>query len=104
MITQHGWMFLSSFEKLRNIIKRYSTVNMLHLGPRAFDEISGEVVQSTAFVMMHRTSNKYKGLFSRLLSGMSETEKRSCFSLPNATMYHLKKTMIRFPDVPLLIG
>ena len=26
-------------------------MNMLHLGPRTFEELSGEVVQSTAFVL-----------------------------------------------------
>lgn len=52
MINQHSWMFLSSYEKLRNhILDNYGIVNMLHLGPRTFEELSGEVVQSTAFVL-----------------------------------------------------
>ena len=50
MITQHAWMFLSSFEKLREKLQRMETVNMIHLGARAFDEIGGEVVQTTAFI------------------------------------------------------
>ena len=67
MITQHAWMFLSSFEKLREKLSRIDTVNMAHLGPRAFAEIGGEVVQSTAFVM--RTSNvpNYQGVYVRLI-------------------------------------
>jgi hypothetical protein len=52
MINQHSWMFLSSYEKLRNhILDNYGIVNMLHLGPRTFEELSGEVVQSTAFIL-----------------------------------------------------
>src|SRR5690554_1739437 len=52
MINQHSWMFLSSYEKLRtHILDSYGIVNMLHLGPRTFEELSGEVVQSTAFVL-----------------------------------------------------
>ena len=51
MITQHAWMFLSSFEKLRTKLLQKDTVNMAHLGARAFEEIGGEVVQTTAFVM-----------------------------------------------------
>lgn len=50
MITQHAWMFLSSFEKLREKMMQTETVNMAHLGARAFEEIGGEVVQTTAFV------------------------------------------------------
>lgn len=76
MITQHGWMFLSSFERLREIISLRNTVNMCHLGPRAFDEISGEVVQTTAFVKRSSYINKYKGTYLRLLSGKSEEEKK----------------------------
>lgn len=50
MITMHSWMFLSSFEKLRlKILKNRDIVNMAHLGARAFEEIGGEVVQTTSF-------------------------------------------------------
>ncbi len=52
MITQHAWMFLSSYEKLRcKILRDYDIINMAHLGGRAFEEIGGEVVQTTAFVL-----------------------------------------------------
>lgn len=52
MITQHSWMFLSSFESLRNKIRNIDIINMAHLGPRAFEEIGGEVVQTTSFVFV----------------------------------------------------
>jgi hypothetical protein len=55
MITMQGWMFLSGFEKLRIKLQEVVTVNMLHLGANAFDEISGEVVQTVAF-----TNNRIK--------------------------------------------
>lgn len=52
MINQHSWMFLSSYEKLREkIIKNHKIDTMVHLGSRAFEEIGGEVVQSVAFVL-----------------------------------------------------
>jgi len=45
-------MFLSSYEKLRiKIIEKQKIDTMVHLGPRAFEEIGGEVVQSVAFVL-----------------------------------------------------
>ena len=67
MINQHSWMFLSSFEKLREkIIKTKYIDTMVHLGSRAFEEISGEVVQTTTFVMKNETSTK-ESLFVRLI-------------------------------------
>jgi len=52
MINQHSWMFLSSYEELREkIIKEHKIDTLVHLGPRAFEEIGGEVVQSVAFVL-----------------------------------------------------
>ena len=55
MINQHSWMFLSSYEKLREkIIKNHKIDTMVHLGARAFEEIGGEVVQSVAFVLENK--------------------------------------------------
>lgn len=67
MITQHSWMFLSSYEKLRKKLLKYDTVNMAHLGPRAFAEIGGEVVQATSFVMSKTSFSNYKGTYVRLV-------------------------------------
>ena len=52
MITMQSWMFLKSFEKLRvNILENYEIDTLVHLGPRAFEQIGGEVVSTTAFVV-----------------------------------------------------
>jgi len=67
MITQHAWMFLSSYEKLREKLNKFITINMAHLGPRAFPEISGEVVQSTTFVFQKEFIKGHKGLYIRLI-------------------------------------
>ena len=59
MINQHSWMFLSSFEKLREeLIKNAQFDTLLHLGPRTFPEIGGEVVQNAAFTFINREPNK----------------------------------------------
>jgi len=76
-INQHSWMFLSSFEKLREkIIKNKFIDTMFHLGPRAFEEISGEVVQSTTFVLRNYPLNELKGKYIRLINQRSATEKK----------------------------
>lgn len=52
MITMHSWMFLSSYEKLRDkLLKGTRMISMVHLGARAFEDIGGEVVQTTSWVM-----------------------------------------------------
>lgn len=79
MITQHSWMFLSSFEKLRNKLFAIETVNMAHLGPRAFEEIGGEVVQTTAFVRLNAHIPCYKGLYCRLTEPTSQQAKEERF-------------------------
>lgn len=87
MITQHAWMFLTSYENLRNRMLREQLVNMVHLGSRAFDEISGEVVQTTSFVFGKKRINGYIATFVRLTNGCSETEKRDIFILGRQKFY-----------------
>lgn len=79
MITQHSWMFLSSFEKLREKMMLTETVNMAHLGARAFEEIGGEVVQTTAFVRCANHVEGYKGTYCRLIEPTSQQGKEDMF-------------------------
>lgn len=79
MITQHSWMFLSSFEKLREKMMLTETVNMAHLGARAFEKIGGEVVQTTAFVRCANHVNGYKGTYCRLIEPTSQHGKEEMF-------------------------
>ncbi|MCC4307618.1 BREX-1 system adenine-specific DNA-methyltransferase PglX [Alcanivorax marinus] len=76
MITMQSWMFLSSFEALREtIINRDTIRTMAHLGARAFDSIGGAVVQTTAFVVDKARRQDYKGTYIRLVDDTSEHEK-----------------------------
>jgi type II restriction/modification system DNA methylase subunit YeeA len=78
MITMQSWMFLSSFEKLReNILNNDTILSMAHLGPRAFDSISGEVVSTTAFVIKTEHHENLKGAYLRLIDGRNEAEKEA---------------------------
>ncbi len=79
MITQHSWMFLASYERLRESMELVDVVNMAHLGPRAFDEIGGEVVQTTSFVMRKSSVEGYISTYKRLIDGKNETEKEGLF-------------------------
>lgn len=79
MITQHAWMFLSSYEKLREKMLHINIVSMAHLGARAFDEIGGEVVQTTSFVMKNCDFINYKGTYCRLVEPTNEAGKEELF-------------------------
>lgn len=79
MINQHSWMFLSSYEKLReHILNNFGIINMLHLGPRTFEELSGEVVQSTSFVLENSNNTKF-GTYFRLVDCRNIREKEISF-------------------------
>ncbi len=84
MITMHGWMFLSSFEQLRETLEKYDIVNMAHLGARAFEEINGEVVQTTSFVLRNEKVRNYKAIYVRLVD---YTTKEKEAELLNETNY-----------------
>ena len=80
MVTMQSWMFLSSFEVMRERLLREKTIKtMAHLGARAFGSISGEVVQTTACVLQTRSPNGYKPVFFRLLDG-GEAEKSTALA------------------------
>lgn len=100
MITQHGWMFLSSFEKLREKLQQRTIVNMVHLGARAFEEIGGEVVQTTSFVILKSKIEKYKGAYQRLIDAMSENSKKELF-LKKECYYSKKENYLKIPGKPV---
>ena len=75
-INMQSWMFLSSYEKLREwLLENTTIITMAHLGARAFDSISGEVVSTTAFVIENAAYPNYAGAYIRLVDGKSEAEK-----------------------------
>lgn len=81
-INMQSWMFLSSFEKLRTqFLTHYNIDNMLHLGPRTFDELSGEVVQNTAFVLSKHEPTEQGGTYYRLVEGKNCADKEHLFLL-----------------------
>lgn len=79
-INMQSWMFLSSFEKLRTqFLTHYNIDNMLHLGPRTFDELSGEVVQNTAFVLSKHEPTEQGGVYYPLVDGKNCNDKERLF-------------------------
>lgn len=101
MITQHAWMFLSSFEKLRGKLSMLDTVNMAHLGARAFEEIGGEVVQTTSFVMRKSRENGYKGVYCRLIEPTSQKGKEDMFLAGDNQYEAVQDNFEKIPGSPV---
>lgn len=101
MITQHSWMFLSSFEKLREKMMLTETVNMAHLGARAFEEIGGEVVQTTAFVRCANHVEGYKGTYCRLIEPTTQQGKEEMFLARNNNIVAQQDDFEKIPGMPI---
>ena len=102
MINMQSWMFLSSFESLRKrIIDTQQIDSLLHLGPRTFDELSGEVVQNAAFVIS-KSAPSAPGIYYRLIDGKNCNAKREMF-LANDNRYVIadQKQFEQIPGSPI---
>lgn len=101
MITQQSWMFLSSFEKVRQHILKSTIINMVHLGARAFEEIGGEVVQTTAFVINNSDICQYRSTYSRLVSQNSQVQKEDEYLRKNNIFISSKMNFNSIPGIPI---
>ena len=103
MVTMQSWMFLGSFEKMRNrLIAEKSIVTMAHLGPRAFDAIGGEVVSVTADVL-YNSSYEGHGAYFRLVDiNGSEPKRRALLeAIHNPTCgYFYRRNAETFHTIP----
>lgn len=103
MINMQSWMFLSSFETLRKkILDTQYIDSLLHLGPRTFDELSGEVVQNAAFVISKTVPQSVEGIYYRLIDGKSCVAKRDMY-LANENHYTVadQKQFEQIPGAPI---
>ena len=102
MITMHSWMFLSSFEKLRIKLQMVDTVNMVHLGARAFEEIGGEVVQTTSFVKRNSHLSKYIGTYCRLVNPVTQQGKENMYLAGENRYFAVQSDFSQIPGSPVV--
>ena len=104
MITMQSWMFLSSYEKLRaKHIADNPIVSMAHIGTRGFDSIGGDVVSTTAFVLLKSHSDDNKGDFISLLQGRNEAEKSLQLREATTSLHapnRFRATSTKFSSIP----
>ena len=102
MITMHSWMFLSSFEKLRNkLIDNDTIVNMAHLGARAFEDIGGEVVQTTTFIFENNHIKDYQSGFKRLVDYNSQDGKEDEYLTERNLYVSSSENFNKIPGSPI---
>ena len=102
MITMQSWMFLPSLEPLRSKMIKQGFINVAHLGARAFEEISGEVVQTVSFVMQSGLPYEYRATFVKLTDVSSQDEKGEAF-IAGINQYIIANSVfLRLPESPII--
>ena len=101
MITMHSWMFLTSYEKLREKLLKQDTINMVHLGARAFEEIGGEVVQTTSFVFRKSCVRRYAGTYCRLVEPNNQDGKEKMFLAGEGRFISQQEKFSIIPGAPI---
>ncbi len=77
MISRDSWMFLPTYERLRDtILANCTLLTMADLGPYAFDTIGGHVVQTTMFATRNTYVAGYAPTFFRLVHGDHEEKQQ----------------------------
>ncbi|HCE3362109.1 TPA: BREX-1 system adenine-specific DNA-methyltransferase PglX [Vibrio parahaemolyticus] len=101
-INMQSWMFLSSYEQLRsNLLEDHTFITMAHLGARAFSQISGEVVQTTAWIIRNQHIKKYQPTFYRLIDGNEEEKQKALLNRENEFAATAQDDFKKIPGNPI---
>lgn len=101
MINQQSWMFLDYFKNLRKkILSDVQIQSLLHLGPRTFPEISGEVVQNVAFVLENVTPHRPSTFYRLIKSGSTDAKRNDFLSGKNKFISHQDR-FSKIPGTPI---
>lgn len=100
LITQQSWMFLASYEKLREKLSDIDMVAILHLGAHAFEELGGEVVQTVAFIMRNTHIPEYISVCDRLVEIDNAQEKEKAYLSGKYRLYSKKSDFELIPAKP----
>lgn len=102
MITQHSWMFLSTFEKFRyDLTTAASFVSFAHLGVGTFVDLNSKVVQSAAFILRNGHIKHYSGSYDRLFEHegfYEDNEEKAKWLITGKHRYYMQQD--RFLIIP----
>lgn len=101
-VNMQSWMFLSSYQALREkLLDTHTFITMAHLGARAFGQISGEVVQTTAFVLAKKPISTYRPTFFRLIDGNEEQKRQALLNREKAYKETQHDDFKKIPGSPI---
>lgn len=101
-VNMQSWMFLSSYKGLRESLLSSKTIeSMSHLGARAFGQISGEVVQTTAWIFNNTNIVRYQPSFFRLIEGNEEDKRLNLINKKGLHCNILQDDFIKIPGSPI---
>ena len=101
MITQHQWMFLAGYERLRIKIDDYPMISLAHLGIGTFEDLNSKVVQSVSFIVRKQNLKNYIGSYNRLFEkqGLQEdNEEKLLWLLTGKHRYNIQQSVFKFID------
>ncbi|TJL33592.1 BREX-1 system adenine-specific DNA-methyltransferase PglX [Escherichia coli] len=102
-INMQSWMFLSSYEKLREKLLKLKTFHtMAHLGAKAFSQISGEVVQTTAWVALNEHIDMFKPTFFRIIGGSEHEKQKTLIEKKDGIILHSQNNFMKIPGAPFV--
>lgn len=80
MVTMQSWMFLSSFEKLRERLLREKTITtMTQIGYNSFPSMNSKVAQAVVFSTANIRLGNFTGTFTNLNSAPQAADKNAVF-------------------------
>ncbi len=102
-VTMQSWMFLSSYNELRELLIKNATLYaMAHLGPAGFDGLSKNVVQTTCSIFGNTLFENYKGTYDRLVGfDGSENKKEAFLTKKNRYTEVSQKSFLTIPYAPI---
>lgn len=100
MITMQSWMFLSSYKKMRDDLQTIDIESLIHLGPHAFEDLGGEVVQTVAFTFRNINVKDYISVCNRLVDVPNAREKEKAYLGKVGRYYSKKSSFEKIPARP----
>jgi hypothetical protein len=100
MVTLQNWMFLSSFQELREGILREKTMSSLvHIGYNSFPSMNSKVAQAVAFSCVNCHVDSFLATFIDLNGHSQTADKRNLFLSHAPQLYHVVDSRI-FSAIP----
>lgn len=103
-VNMQSWMFLSSYQELRNKLLTYRTIQtLMQIGYNSFPELNSKVVQCCAFIISKNCIADYVGSFINLNSYPQSFDKSEAFRRKDIKDIYFKKIedFKKIPNYPI---